>query len=482
MNQGEKIAFKMESHNHPSFLQSFHGAATGVGGILRDVFTMGARPIALANFLCFGKAQDKKTPQLLKGVVKGISFYGNCIGIPCLTGRTQFHSSYNKNILVNAFALGILGPKDKVASSVPYKVNNLVVYVGAKTGRDGVHGAAMASKSFSKKVKHSTVQVGDPFYGKLLMESCLEAIQKNLVEAIQDMGAAGLTSSSFEMASKGNLGLSLNLDKVPLRDPSMTAEDILLSESQERMLLICKKENYEKIKKIFQKNLLECEILGETFKKRELHIYFKNKKALSIDPDLLTEKSPQLKHPYKITKAKRGAVPKILKSQASQLLKKSLQTANATSKNFVFEQYDQNIGAKTIKDCRFPIGVLKLPFSKRALGISLGGKSEILSLDAYEGAKDAMLSSSLNLALRGFSVEAFTNCLNFGNPTQKKVMGDFVSSISALKKVSFALKAPIISGNVSFYNQSLSQNITATPAICAVGIKKNFKLYSGLCF
>lgn len=255
LGQGEKVAFKMESHNHPSFIEPYQGAATGVGGILRDIFTMGARPIALANYLCFGEPKAPRMAQLVGGVVSGISGYGNCVGVPTVTGQTEFHKSYNNNILVNAMAVGLFEPEDPVVTSAPKGVGNWVVYVGAKTGRDGVHGASMASESFAENSasKRPTVQIGDPFYEKLLIESCLEVMKKNLVVAIQDMGAAGLTSSSFEMAAKGGVGLRMHLDQVPLRDSSVGPEEILLSESQERMLLICEPGKYEELQKVFHR-------------------------------------------------------------------------------------------------------------------------------------------------------------------------------------------------------------------------------------
>lgn len=288
LGRGEKVAFKMESHNHPSFIEPYQGAATGVGGILRDIFTMGARPMALANYLCFGEPKAERMTELVRGVVGGIGGYGNCVGVPTLTGQTNFHESYNGNILVNAMAVGLFQEGDPICLSQATGVGNWVVYVGAKTGRDGVHGASMASESFDEdsESKRPTVQIGDPFYEKLLIESCLEVMKEGLVEAIQDMGAAGLTSSSFEMADKGNVGLTLNLDSVPLRDPTMTPEDILLSESQERMLLICKPEKFADIRAIFEKWGLDACAIGEVIADPVIRLMWRGETLSEMSPKM----------------------------------------------------------------------------------------------------------------------------------------------------------------------------------------------------
>ncbi|HEX4924588.1 MAG TPA: phosphoribosylformylglycinamidine synthase subunit PurL, partial [Bdellovibrionales bacterium] len=285
LGEGERVAFKIESHNHPSFIEPYQGAATGVGGILRDILTMGARPIALANYLCFGEANAPRMPYLVDGVVRGIGDYGNCVGVPMVTGQTEFHSSYNQNILVNAFALGYFGPNDPIVFAKAKGTGNLVVYVGAKTGRDGVHGASMASESFSSKDKDKrpTIQIGDPFFEKLLIEACLEVIQKDMVVAIQDMGAAGLTSSSFEMASRGGVGFDMHLDKIPLRDSRMTPEEILLSESQERMLAIVEPSKFEEIRKMFHKWGLDADVIGTVSDQRNMRLFWKGELLTEID-------------------------------------------------------------------------------------------------------------------------------------------------------------------------------------------------------
>ncbi len=481
LKQGEKIAFKMESHNHPSYIEPFHGAMTGVGGILRDVFAMNARPIALANYLCFGERNHSKTPYLLKGVVQGIGGYGNCIGIPMLTGQTIFSSCYNENIIVNALALGYFGPKDEIMTSQTSHVGACIVYAGARTGKDGIHGASMASESFSDQTesKQSTVQVGDPYYGKLLMEGCLEVMKKKLILAAQDMGAAGLTSSSFEMASKGGIGMNIHLDQVPLRDSTMQPEEILLSESQERMLLICLPENYKSIKKIFEKwNLSACTI-GQTTQNKNINLYWNKKLLTSIDPSILTDKAPEYQRaykkwsfPYEVEDVKNTLSQN---SVNSQTLTEILKDANGASKEFIYKQYDQTVGAQTAKSCEFPIGIIQLPHSRRFLGLVLGGRPSILECDAFEGGQDAIIYPALQLSIRGFKPLAVTDCLNFGNPEKENIMSSFVATIDGMVSAAKILSTPIISGNVSFYNESSNKNIAPTANIGMIGIKNSSK-------
>ena len=472
LKQGEKVAFKMESHNHPSYIEPFHGAMTGVGGILRDVFAMNARPIALANYLCFGDKTHPKTSHLVRGVVQGIGGYGNCIGIPMLTGRALFSSCYNENIIVNALALGYLGPQDTLMTSQTSQVGADIIYVGARTGKDGIHGASMASESFSDQTesKQSTVQVGDPYYGKLLMEGCLEVMSKKLVLAAQDMGAAGLVSSSFEMSSKGSIGMDIHLHQVPLRDSSMQPEEILLSESQERMLLISK--NYEEIKKIFEKwNLSVCKI-GQTTSHKNINLYWHKKLLTSIDPSLFTEKAPEYQRPYKKWASphqvgdKKKTLPQ--KTEDNSTLINLLQD---DSKEVIYSQYDQTVGGQTAEGCSFPIGVIKLPHSGRFLGLALGGRPSILQCDSFEGGKDAIIYPALQLSVRGFQPLALTDCLNFGNPEKEDIMSSFVATIDGMVDVAKIFSTPIISGNVSFYNESGERNIAPTANIGMVGIQ-----------
>lgn len=476
LGHNEKVAFKMESHNHPSFIEPYQGAATGVGGILRDIFTMGARPIALADYLCFGDPGADRMSHLVDGVVRGIAGYGNCVGVPTITGQTEFHSSYDKNILVNAFALGLFEEGDPVVTSKAKGVGNWVVYVGAKTGRDGVHGASMASESFDKESasKRPTVQIGDPFFEKLLIESCLEVIQKNLVVAIQDMGAAGLTSSSFEMAAKGDVGFRIDLDQVPLRDKSMGPEEILLSESQERMLLICTPTNFEKVEAVFTRWGLDAKKIGEVTKGPNVELYWHGERLCNLSPKLLTDEAPQYNRPYKAWtwKNKKSDVTEIPSLSFQPELYRILGSAMGGSREWIFEQYDQRVGGRTMRDAQSSVAVLRLK-SGRALGIALGCRPQVMRMDAKLGAMDSILSAALELNLRGFEPLAVTDCLNFGNPEKVDIMSEFVASVEGMSAACEAIRTPVISGNVSFYNETLGQNITSTPAIGMVGLKED---------
>lgn len=474
---GERIAFKMESHNHPSFIEPVQGAATGVGGILRDIFTMGARPIMSANYLCFGELNETRMQYLMKGVVKGIGGYGNCVGVPTVTGQTNLHAKYNKNILVNALNVGYFGPGQKMALSGAAGIGNYVVYVGAKTGRDGVHGASMASASFDEDSdsKKPNVQIGDPFYEKLLIEACLEVLEKNLVVAMQDMGAAGLTSSSFEMASKGQVGLEIDLKKVPLRDSSMTAEDILLSESQERMLLVCEPKNFETLQRTFKKWSLDSVILGTVTKDRKIQLKWGVETLTEIDPDLIIEKAPRYERPFhawtypqQVTDLK---TPENI--NLKQTIEKSLQAMKLNSYFWIHNQYDQRVGARTAMACESSVAFSRLDHSGRGLSLAVGCRPEVMLMDAEIGALDAVYFPALQMAIKGAETLAVTDCLNFGNPQKVEIMSEFVASVDAIAKASRELNAPVISGNVSFYNETLDDNIISTPATGLVGIREN---------
>lgn len=473
LGEGEKISFKMESHNHPSFIEPYQGAATGVGGILRDIFTMGARPVMTANYLCFGDKDAPRMKSLVEGVVGGISGYGNCVGVPAVTGFTEFHPSYNKNILVNAFALGVLYPGEELALSKAQGVKNLVVYVGAKTGRDGIHGASMASESFDDKSAQNrpTVQIGDPFFEKLLIESCLEVIREDLVVAIQDMGAAGLTSSSFEMSSKGGVGLKMELDKVPLRDSTLTPEDILLSESQERMLLVCEPSKLKRIQEIFHRWGLDATTIGEVLPTKNIELFWKNEKICEIDPDLLVENAPKYERPYNKPARKNRGASNFEVFDVKETLAEILSSEYGTSRDWIFSQYDQRVGGQTAMDCSNSIGAVRLEHSKRALGLSLGCRPYLMRLDAKVGAADSVLYPALNLAVKGFESLALTDCLNFASPENPEIMTDFVTSVETISDACKELNAPVISGNVSFYNETLGKPITSTPATGLVGLR-----------
>ncbi len=480
LGYGEKIAFKMESHNHPSFIEPYQGAATGVGGILRDIFTMGARPIALADYLCFGELEAERMKTLVNGVVHGISGYGNCVGVPTVTGQTEFHETYNRNILVNAMAVGLLTEKDPIALSKAQGTGNWVVYVGAKTGKDGVHGASMASESFDEKneTKKPNVQIGDPFFEKLLIESCLEILKENLVIAMQDMGAAGITSSSFEMASKGQVGFVLELDQVPQRDSSITPEEILLSESQERMLLVCEPKNMPRIQEVFARWGLDAQKIGVVCEKREVTLKWHGEVLTSIDPDLLVENAPRYERPYQAWKAKNRVERSQLENRSTKDLAEAcsrfLQTAMGTSKKSIYRQYDQRVGLRTIRGAEQAVAFQRLP-SSRALAIAVGCRPAWMKLDAQIGAYDAIFYPALQMAIKGAKALAVTDCLNFGNPEREEIMTEFVTSVEALAHASRLLDAPVISGNVSFYNETLGQNITSTPATGLVGLREQIE-------
>ena len=482
LGQEEKVAFKIESHNHPSRITPYHGAATGVGGILRDVFVMNTRPIALANYLCFGMPSAEPTAELVDGVVRGIGGYGNSIGIPTVTGQTEFHYSYDENIVMNALALGYCGPRDEIMSSKAKGPGNFLVYVGASTGKDGIHGASMASESFEESQtddKKTCVQIGDPFYGKLLMETCLEVMKKKLVVAAQDMGAAGLISSSFEMISKGGLGMKLYLHQVPLRDSSMTAEEILLSESQERVLLLVHPDKYDELKEVCRKWELPVCVIGELTKQTNVELFWKNELLIQINPQILIEKAPRYRRPYSAWTAKHNtktldktkcALPSGGKNFSSALLF-LLQDIRGCSRKFIYRQYDQRVGAHTVKDCSFPFGVVRLPHSGRALAICMGGRPHIMRMDSLEGGKDTVYEPALQLATRGFTSLALTDGLNFGSPEKEEVMSSFVACVEGMAMASRSLETPVVSGNVSFYNETQETSISPTPATAMVGIK-----------
>ncbi len=484
LGQGERIAFKMESHNHPSFIEPYQGAATGVGGILRDIFTMGARPIMLANYLCFGSSKAPRMKALVDGVVRGIGGYGNCVGVPMLTGQTEFHASYNENILVNALAVGLFREGEKIHLSKASGVGNLVVYVGAKTGRDGVMGASMASDSFEagSNANRPTVQIGDPFFEKLLIESCIEVMKADLVVAIQDMGAAGLTSSSFEMASKGGVGFDINLDLVPLRDLSMTAEDILLSESQERMLLVCEPEKLKAIQAIFTHWGLDACKIGVLTASKNVRISYRNELLTEIDPAVLVDNVPLYQRPYekwqptyqkKTFDAWQASLAEV--SDAHIHLKTILRSEAGCSRDWIFRHFDQRVGAQTIFDCAENFGIVRLPDSGRALGLVLGCRPTIMRMDARIGGIDSIAYPALQLAAKSFEALAVTDCLNYGNPQKIGIMTEFVASVTAMSEMCEQISAPIISGNVSFYNETNDRNITSTPATGIVGLRDDIR-------
>jgi len=479
IEDNDAIVFKIESHNHPSFIEPYQGAATGVGGIMRDVFTMGARPIANLNSIHFGSPQDKKTKNLIRGVVKGIGGYGNCIGVPTIAGQTCFDESYNGNILVNAMTLGLVN-KNKIFYSKASGIDKPVIYVGSKTGRDGIHGASMASAIFDEKIeeKKPTVQVGDPFTEKLLLEACLELMADNSIISIQDMGAAGLTSSSIEMASKGNLGIELNLNKVPCREDKMTPYEIMLSESQERMLIILENGKEKEAKKIFDKWNLDFAIIGKTTNSEKIELFFDNKSVANIPINFLAENAPIYDRDWKKTKLPQKL--KINKDNFKALnlndcLKKILKSPNISDKQWIWDQYDQTVMGDTIQKPGGDAGVVRVHGTNKAVAASVDSSASYCFAHPLTGGKQIVCESWRNLISVGAKPIAITNCLNFGNPEKVKNMGEFVECVDGITEASKYLDFPIVSGNVSFYNETKDKGIKPTPTIGGVGLIKDYK-------
>jgi phosphoribosylformylglycinamidine synthase len=479
IGDNDAIVFKIESHNHPSFIEPYQGAATGVGGIMRDVFTMGARPIANLNSIHFGSPQHKKTKNLLRGVVHGIGGYGNCMGVPTIAGQTNFDSSYNGNILVNAMTLGLV-KKDKIFYSKAAGLNKPVIYVGSKTGRDGIHGASMASASFDEKIeeKKPTVQVGDPFTEKLLLEACLELMAGDSIIAIQDMGAAGLTSSSIEMASKGNLGIEINLNKVPCRESNMTPYEIMLSESQERMLIVLENGKEQKAKKIFDKWNLDFAVIGKTTDSKKIELFFDNDQVADIPVNTLVENSPMYDRKWK--KAKLPKKNKIKKEDLKNfkiidVLKKILSHPNVCSKEWIWQQYDHTVMGDTIQKPGGDSGVVRVHGTDKAVAASVDSSAVYCWAHPLTGGKQVVCESFRNLISVGAKPVAITNCLNFGSPENEENMGEFVECVQGIGEASAYLKFPVVSGNVSFYNQTKEEGIKPTPSIGGVGLIKDYK-------
>ena len=475
----DAIVFKIESHNHPSFIEPYQGAATGVGGIMRDVFTMGARPIANLNSIHFGSTQHKKTKNLLRGVVKGIGGYGNCIGVPTIAGQTNFDESYNGNILVNAMTLGLVN-KNKIFYSQAAGLDKPVIYVGSKTGRDGIHGASMASAIFDDKIeeKKPTVQVGDPFTEKLLLEACLELMKEDSIISIQDMGAAGLTSSSVEMASKGKLGIELDLSKVPCREEKMTPYEIMLSESQERMLIILENGKEQKAKEIFDKWNLDFAVIGKTTNTKNLELIFNREKVAEIPIYYLAENAPMYDRKWKKTKLPQKInYPKdIFKSlKLESTLTKILSNPNVCDKKWIWEQYDHTVMGDTIQKPGGDAGVVRVHGTEKAVAACVDSSATYCFAHPLTGGKQVVCESWRNLISVGASPIAITNCLNFGNPEKEKNMGEFVECVAGISEAAKYLNFPVVSGNVSFYNETKDKGIKPTPSIGGIGLLNNYK-------
>ena len=470
IGDNQALVFKMESHNHPSYIEPYQGAATGVGGILRDVFTMGARPIAVMNSLSFGKISHPKTRQLVNGVVSGIGGYGNCFGVPTVGGETRFDASYDGNCLVNAFAAGLVD-QNKIFYSAASGVGMPVVYLGAKTGRDGVGGATMASAEFDDTIeeKRPTVQVGDPFTEKRLMEACLELMQTGAVISIQDMGAAGLTCSAVEMGDKGNLGISLDLEKVPTREPDMSAYEMMLSESQERMLMVLDPQKEHLAKSIFDKWDLDFAIVGETISEDRFLIKLNGEVKADLPLKALAGNSPEYDRPWTETPAP-DELRDVVEINAIDGLKALISSANYCSKHWIYEQYDSQVMADTIQRPGFGAGIIRVHGTEKSVAFTSDVTPRYVKANPLEGGKQAVAEAYRNLISVGAKPLAATDNLNFGNPEKPEIMGQFVQAIKGISLAVKELGMPIVSGNVSLYNETDGVAINPTPTIGAVGL------------
>ena len=470
IGDGQAVIFKMESHNHPSYIEPYQGAATGVGGILRDVFTMGARPIAVMNALSFGLPSHPRTAHIVKGVIEGVGGYGNAFGVPTVGGEVRFHASYNGNCLVNAFAAG-LADADKIFYSVASGVGMPVVYLGAKTGRDGVGGATMASAEFDDTIeeKRPTVQVGDPFTEKRLLEACLELMASGAVISIQDMGAAGLTCSAVEMGDKGGLGIKLQLDHVPQRETNMTAYEMMLSESQERMLMVLRPEKEAEARAIFVKWDLDFAIVGKTIAEDRFLILHGNEVKADLPLAKLSSSAPEYDRPWVETPPAKplGAVPAI---GAIAALSALITAPSYAHKAWVWEQYDAQVGADTIRTPGMGAGVVRVHGTAKALAFTSDVTPRYVRANPFEGGKQAVAEAYRNLSSVGARPLATTDNLNFGNPEKPEIMGQLVGAVRGIGAACLALDMPIVSGNVSLYNETDGKGILPTPTIGAVGI------------
>ena len=515
IGDGWACAFKIESHNHPSFIEPFQGATTGVGGILRDIFTMGARPVAIMDSLRFGpisvpnptlsqkrgkdgaptsqthnsqqqaivghptkidQATLHKNHSVMEGVVSGVASYGNCFGVPNVGGEVKFESCYNGNPLVNAFALGLVR-RDQIFYAKASGAGNPVIYVGSKTGRDGIHGATMASEEFSEEseAKRPNVQVGDPFLEKLLLEACLEAMQTGAIIGIQDMGAAGLTCSTCEMGGRGGVGLEIELDLVPQRDTGMTPYEIMLSESQERMLLVAEKGREHEVFRVFEKWGLDAVTIGRVIPEATMRVLEHGKVVAEIPNQALTDEAPLYNRPMERWEppVAREMPENIALGQKADLtsdLKQLLASPNICSKRWVFEQYDSMVQTNTVEGPGSEAGVIRIKGTQRALAMALDGNGRWCYLDPKLGAMHAVAESARNVACSGATPIAATNCLNFGNPEKPHIMWQFAQTIDGITKACEELETPITGGNVSFYNETLGEGIYPTPVIGIVGI------------
>ncbi len=484
IGDGLAVAFKMESHNHPSFIEPYQGAATGVGGIMRDVFTMGARPVANLNSLRFGNLDLPKHKYLLKGVVAGIAGYGNCMGVPTVGGEVYFDDCYNGNILVNAFTLGIV-KSDKIFKGYASGIGNPVIYVGSKTGRDGIHGATMASEEFDEgsEEKRPTVQVGDPFTEKLLLEACLELMKTDYIIGIQDMGAAGLTSSSFEMASRAGTGIEMYLDEVPRREEGMTPYEIMLSESQERMLMVVKKGCEDKVKAIFDKWDLDCAIVGKVTDDGIMRLMKKGVAVAELPIDPLAEGAPVYSRPmsrpeYLDELSSLDLSTLKTPSDMNQVLIDLLDSPNIGSRRWIYNQYDHMVRTDTVTLPGSDAAVIRVKGTDKGVAMTVNCNSRYCYLDPYVGSMIAVAENARNLVCSGAKPLAITDCLNFGNPEKPEIMWQFAEAVRGLSDACKAFDTPVVSGNVSLYNETKGEAIYPTPTVGMVGLLENVNLHS----
>jgi phosphoribosylformylglycinamidine synthase len=485
IGDGLAVVFKMESHNHPSYIEPYQGAATGVGGILRDVFTMGARPIACLNALSFGDPHHPKTRHLVSGVVAGIGGYGNSFGVPTVGGEVRFHRRYDGNCLVNAMAVGI-AEKDKIFYSAASGVGMPIVYLGSKTGRDGIHGATMASAEFGADAeeKRPTVQVGDPFSEKLLLEACLEIMAKGCVIAIQDMGAAGLTCSAVEMGAKGDLGVKLDLDKVPCRETGMSAYEMMLSESQERMLMVLKPEKEQEAEAIFRKWGLDFAVVGRTTPGKRFMVTHGGAVMADLPIKELGDEAPVYRRPFTETKRRQVIDAASVKPPMTiaDALEKLIGTPDLCSRRWVWEQYDHVILGNTVQRPGGDAAVVRVNEGPKALALTADVTPRYCEADPFEGGKQAVAEAWRNLTAVGAQPLALTDNLNFGNPERAEIMGQLVGAIGGIGAAARALDFPIVSGNVSLYNETNGKAILPTPTIGGVGLLDNFEESMTLAF
>ena len=489
IGDGWVAAFKMESHNHPSFIEPYQGAATGVGGILRDIFTMGARPIACLDSLRFGDLDAPRMKYLVDGVVRGIGGYGNCIGIPTVGGETSFHASFNGNILVNVFALGVT-KAEKIFKGTATGVGNPVIYVGSKTGRDGIHGATMASAEFDEasEEKRPTVQVGDPFTEKLLLEACLEIMDSDAIVGIQDMGAAGLTSSSFEMAGRAGTGIRLDLDRVPVRESGMTPYEIMLSESQERMLIVAKKGREQEVIRTFEKWDLNASVIGEVTETGFVGVFWEEVEMAMIPVDPVSTEAPVYERPITKPTYLESVAPSVRRDRTDDgdqtaTLLRLVASPNLCSKHWIFEQYDTTVRTNTVAGPeKRDAAIVRVKETGRALAMTSDVNPVYCWLDPYEGGKQAVAEAARNIAVSGARPVAITDCLNFGSPERAEIMWQFAECIRGISDACRALETPVVSGNVSFYNETEGRAVFPTPTVGMVGLMESEHDGCGLAF